>query len=129
LLDDSVEPDACNWQFKKAAGAALAKVVHLLGTRVGADGFTLVPTWVNHLYRAIRPMLVLRIALLPFVDRLIAGVLSKQVQYCIGSYAESSVPIPLPLLPTQPIFEARTEAGVDHTLPVFGRRPIYIARP
>lgn len=83
LLDDPTKPDTGRWQLNKQAGAALANVAHFLGTKMSPRGFTLVPMWVNHLYRAAYPGPLQVIHLFELVDSLIAGILSKEVRYWV----------------------------------------------
>jgi hypothetical protein len=70
-------------QLTKQAGAALANVAHLLGTKVSPTGFSVVPLWVNHLYRAVYPLPVQVVHLFEFVDSLIAGFLSNDARYWV----------------------------------------------
>jgi hypothetical protein len=123
LLDDSAEPDRRNWQLKKQAGAALANVAHLLGTKMIPAGFTVVPICVNHLYRAAYPLPVQIIDLFRFIDCLIAGALSKEVQYCVRPNPNASVAGEGSLLRAQPIFEGRNTDPyeLEYSMPVFAR--------
>jgi hypothetical protein len=101
----------------------MAKVAHLLGTEMSPTGFTIVPMWVNHLYRASYPRPLQIIDLFRFVDNLITGVLSKEVQSCVRSDLDSSVAGEGPLLRPQRIFEGwNTEpCESEHSLTVFAR--------
>ena len=83
LLDDSTKPDTHRWRLNKQAGAALANVVHVLGTKLSPAGFAVVPTWVNHLYRAATPLPLQVIHLFEFIDSLIAGILSNEVRHWV----------------------------------------------
>jgi hypothetical protein len=83
LLDDPTKPDTGRWQLNKQAGAALANVAHVLGTKMSPPGFMLVPMWVNHLYRAASPLSLQVIHLFEFIDSLIAGSLSNEARYWV----------------------------------------------
>lgn len=80
LLEDATEPGPRKGRLNKQAGAALANVAHLLGTKMSPAGFAVVPLWVNHLYRAVSPLPLQVIPLFEFIDSLIAGILSYEVR-------------------------------------------------
>src|SRR5215472_3390311 len=108
LLDHSAEGDGRSWRLTKQAGAALANLFHRLGTKVSPGSFTVSPIWVDQLYRAIYPLSVQTIDLLPFIDELIAGTLSKEARHCVGYHPNPSVWGGALLAP--PVFEGRDQS-------------------
>lgn len=123
LLDDAPKSDGRTWQLTKQAGAAVAKVAHLLGTEVSPTGFTIVPMWVNHLYRAAYPLPLQIIDLFCFIDNLIAGALSNEVQSCVRPNLDPTVTREGSLLRPQLIFEGWNTARCESegSLPVLAR--------